>query len=73
MSRHIRQITPFLHVPDLEAALSLLTGTLDFEVKYREPCYAYLEWGSAVLRVLAGDASGRMDGVGSDMSMFRLR
>lgn len=46
------QITPFLHVPDLERAIELFTGTLAFEVLYRERNYAYLEFGGAGLRVL---------------------
>lgn len=45
------QITPFLHVPDLEQAIRLLTG-LAFEVVYRESGYAYLEFGGAGLRML---------------------
>ncbi len=41
------QITPFLHVPDLNRALAFLTGVLRFQVKYQEPSYAYLEWEAA--------------------------
>ena len=48
----VYQITPMLHVPDLEQALSLLCGVLEFEVKYREPGYAYLELQDCGLRVL---------------------
>lgn len=48
----LHQITPFLHVPDLDQALHLLTEVLRFEVKFRAPDYAYLEWESAALRVL---------------------
>ncbi len=48
----IHQITPMLHVPDLEKALHLLCDALTFEVKYREPGYAYLELQNAGLRVL---------------------
>jgi len=51
--RHgIHQVTPFLHVPDLEAALDLLTRVLRFEVLYTEANYRYLRWGPAGLRVL---------------------
>jgi hypothetical protein len=32
----IYQITPFLHVPDLDAALSFFCETLTFEVKFRK-------------------------------------
>ena len=46
------QITPFLHVPDLERAIEFFTGALAFEVLYRESNYAYLEFGSAGLRML---------------------
>jgi len=46
------QITPFLHVPDLERALDLFTSALAFEVLYRESNYAYLEFGGAGLRIL---------------------
>ena len=48
----VYQITPMLHVPDLEQALSLLCGVLEFEVKYREPGYAYVELQDCGLRVL---------------------
>lgn len=33
----VHQITPILHVPNLEKALHLLCETLTFEVKYRGP------------------------------------
>src|SRR6186997_350637 len=48
----IHQITPFLHVPDLESALSFLCGTLQFEAKFRAGNYAYLELGGCGLRIL---------------------
>ena len=48
----LHQITPFLHVPDLAKALHLLTEILDFEVKFRVPDYAYLEWECTALRLL---------------------
>jgi catechol 2,3-dioxygenase-like lactoylglutathione lyase family enzyme len=48
----VHQITPMLHVPSLEKALHLLCDTLAFEVKYREPGYAYLELQDSGLRVL---------------------
>ncbi|MEX1139681.1 MAG: VOC family protein [Bacteroidota bacterium] len=48
----IRQITPFLHVPNLQQALVLLCDVLQFEVTYTEPGYAYLELEGVGLRVL---------------------
>lgn len=46
------QITPFLHVPELDAALSFFCETLPFEVKYRERDYAYIELAGCGLRLL---------------------
>ncbi len=46
------QITPFLHVPDLERAIEFFTGVLAFELLYRERDYAYLEFAGAGLRML---------------------
>lgn len=46
------QITPMLHVPDLERAIALLAGSLGFKVVFRESNYAYLEFGGAGLRIL---------------------
>jgi catechol 2,3-dioxygenase-like lactoylglutathione lyase family enzyme len=51
-SHRLFQVTPFLHVPDLAAALDMLVNVLQFEVRYREENYAYLVWGPAALRVL---------------------
>ena len=39
-------------MPNLQQALGLLCDVLTFELKYREPDYAYLELGHAGLRVL---------------------
>lgn len=64
----IHQVTPFLHVPDLAAALDFLTRVLRFEVKFQQPGYAYLEWGPAALRVL--EEPGRLRAVpGRDARM----
>ncbi|MEO8054970.1 MAG: VOC family protein [Acidobacteriota bacterium] len=46
------QITPFLHVPDLAAALSFFCETLPFEVKFQQPGYAYVELAGCGLRLL---------------------
>ena len=63
----IHQITPFLHVPDLEDALALFCGLLTFELKFRESNYAYIELGGCGLRLLeeatrklTGDARPRV-------------
>lgn len=48
----IYQITPFLHVPDMSDALSFFCDILEFELKYRDSNYAYLELGGCGLRML---------------------
>ena len=48
----IYQVTPFLHVPNLKAALSFFCETLPFMVKYEIADYAYIELGRAGLRLL---------------------
>jgi catechol 2,3-dioxygenase-like lactoylglutathione lyase family enzyme len=48
----VHQITPFLHVADMAAALQFFCDTLPFEVKYRESDYAYLELAGCGLRLL---------------------
>jgi len=51
-TRNIIQVTPFMHVPDLEAALAFMTGILGFEVRHREANYAYLSREGAGLRMI---------------------
>jgi hypothetical protein len=48
----VHQITPFLHVPDLAAALEFFCGTLPFQLKFRESNYAYVELEGCGLRML---------------------
>lgn len=48
----VHQITPFLHVLDMESALRFFCDTLRFEAKYRESNYAYVELGGCGLRIL---------------------
>lgn len=49
------QITPFMHVADLEAALLFLTETLGFVVRHRDANYAYIEREGAAIRMLEHD------------------
>lgn len=46
------QVTPFLHVQDLEAALSFFVDLLGFEVPYREAGYAYVHRETVGFRLL---------------------
>jgi catechol 2,3-dioxygenase-like lactoylglutathione lyase family enzyme len=46
------QITPFMHVPDIEAALSFFTDILGFKTLFRHGDYAYVEREGAGIRIL---------------------
>ena len=64
-AHQVRQITPFMHVGDLEATLHFLTEIIGFEAVFRTPGYAYLTLGRAALRVLEseeGAATAPLDG-----------
>ena len=55
MTGNTHQITPFMHVADLEATLRFLTHTLGFSVPHREANYAYVEREGAAIRILQHD------------------
>lgn len=46
------QITPFMHVPDIDAAVAFFRDVLGFDPLYREADYAYLEREGCGIRVL---------------------
>ena len=48
----IHQITPMLHVRDLESALAFFCGVLTFVAKFRAGNYAYIELDGCGLRLL---------------------
>lgn len=48
----IHQITPFLHVPNMQEALAFFCDVLTFELEYRESNYAYIELAGCGLRLL---------------------
>lgn len=59
------QVTPFLHVQDLEAALSFFVDLLGFEVPYRQPGYAYVHRETVGFRLLeAKEATIKPRGAG---------
>ena len=49
------QVTPFLHVPDIEAAIGFFVDRLGFELKYRISNYAYLHRETVGIRMLELD------------------
>jgi catechol 2,3-dioxygenase-like lactoylglutathione lyase family enzyme len=46
------QVTPFMHVEDIEKALAFFTGILGFETRFREANYAYLHRETVGFRIL---------------------
>lgn len=49
------QITPFMHVPDLDTALDFFCDMLGFAVLFRQPGYAYVEREGCGVRLLQRD------------------
>ncbi|MBU6372494.1 MAG: VOC family protein [Alphaproteobacteria bacterium] len=49
---NIIQVTPFMLVPDLEAALTFMVGSLGFRVEVRMGDYAYVSREGAGLRMM---------------------
>lgn len=46
------QITPFIHIPDLDAALGFFIDLLGFVVLFRQPGYAYVEREGCGIRLM---------------------
>ena len=53
--RNVLQITPFMHVADVDAAVGFFTDTLGFDCEYRETGYAYVSLEGAGIRILEHD------------------
>jgi len=51
------QITPFMHVPDLESALAFFNDILGFETQFRAQDYAYVHRETAGIRILQNRGS----------------
>ncbi len=49
------QITPFIHVPDIEAALEFFTEVLGFEIPYRQGDYAYIQRDTVAIRLMQAE------------------
>jgi catechol 2,3-dioxygenase-like lactoylglutathione lyase family enzyme len=49
---NVHEITPFLHVPDMQEALAFSCHSLSFELKHRHGDYAYIELSGCGLRLL---------------------
>ena len=46
------RITPFMHVPDIDAAVEFFTDILGFECRFRQGSYAYVQRETAAFRLL---------------------
>ena len=55
MTGNTLQITPFMHVADLDSAVRFFVGTLGFAVPLQHANYAYVEREGAGIRILAND------------------
>jgi catechol 2,3-dioxygenase-like lactoylglutathione lyase family enzyme len=56
------QVTPFLHVPDINAAVQWFHDTLGFELLLRQSDYAYMEREGVGFRLLQQSGENIMDG-----------
>ena len=63
MTDNFLQITPFMHVADIDATVVFFRDVLGFEALYREPGYAYMEREGCGLRILeAGEGNPLLPG-----------
>jgi catechol 2,3-dioxygenase-like lactoylglutathione lyase family enzyme len=56
------QVTPFLHVPDLQEALDFFTDILGFTVPFRQDGYAYIHRETVGFRLLEAEGGGAAPG-----------
>lgn len=59
MSSNVTQVTPFMHVDDLERALTFFTDILGFQTTVRMSNYAYVALGNAGIRILESSGDDR--------------
>jgi catechol 2,3-dioxygenase-like lactoylglutathione lyase family enzyme len=52
MAGNILQVTPFMHVPDIDEAVRFFEEVLGFAVRFRMTDYAYVEREGAGIRIL---------------------
>jgi catechol 2,3-dioxygenase-like lactoylglutathione lyase family enzyme len=56
------QVTPFLHVPDLQKALDFFTDILGFTAPFRQDGYAYIHRETVGFRLLEAEGGGAAPG-----------
>ncbi|TGX53972.1 VOC family protein [Sphingomonas gei] len=49
---NLYRVTPFMHVPDIAAAVNFFTDILSFECRYRQGSYAYVQREAAAFRLV---------------------
>jgi catechol 2,3-dioxygenase-like lactoylglutathione lyase family enzyme len=63
MTDNFVQITPFMHVADIDAAVAFFADVLGFRALYRETGYAYIEREGCGIRILeAGEGNPLLPG-----------
>jgi catechol 2,3-dioxygenase-like lactoylglutathione lyase family enzyme len=63
MGVNFHQITPFMHVDDVQAAVAFFVDILGFRQLYRQPGYAYIEREGCGIRILeAGEGNPLIPG-----------
>jgi catechol 2,3-dioxygenase-like lactoylglutathione lyase family enzyme len=63
MGVNFHQITPFMHVDDVQAAVAFFVDILGFRQLYRQPGYAYIEREGCGIRILeAGEGNPLLPG-----------
>lgn len=63
MGVNFHQITPFMHVDDVQAAVAFFVDILGFRQLYRQPGYAYIEREGCGIRILeAGEGNPMLPG-----------
>ena len=63
MDANFLQVTPFMHVADVESTVGFFVDVLGFELLFRQPGYAYIEREGCGLRILeAGEGNELIPG-----------
>lgn len=52
---NIRQITPFMHVPNIASAKAFFVDLLGFTIEFEQPGYMYVERDGVAVRVLESE------------------
>ncbi|UZK66125.1 bleomycin resistance protein [Sphingomonas sp. M1-B02] len=54
-TNNLTRVTPFMHVPDIDAAVRFFTRILGFECRFRQGSYAFVAREAVAFRLLQND------------------